>query len=75
VKRSGGGGLGRLELVGLIGGRRYVLESSGDLEVWDEEQVIEVPGPQLPGERVTLERDVAIVPGGRRFYRLKWEVP
>jgi hypothetical protein len=45
VKWSGGGGLGRLELVGLIGGRRYVLESSGDLESWDEEEVIEVPGP------------------------------
>ena len=67
-----------LNLEGLLGGRSYVLESNEDLEDgmgWEEAASWEMPGVSLPGVRLSEEWREPLVPGGRRFYRLRWEVP
>jgi hypothetical protein len=63
---------------GMLGGRSYVLERNEDLEDgmgWEEAASFVMPGVALPGERLSEEWREPRVPGGRRFYRLRWELP
>lgn len=65
-----------LTLEGMLGGRSYVLEWNEDLEDaggWEEAETFVMPGVSLPGVRLSEERREPLVPGGRRFYRVRWE--
>jgi hypothetical protein len=67
-----------LSVSGMLGGRSYVLERNEDLEDgmgWEEAASFVMPGVALPGERLSEEWREPRVPGGRRFYRLRWELP